>query len=453
MRKHALPALGLVALSAGAGCATVTTEGEPLDLEPWAKSFEAAPGNLVAPVTVASGPDGDLFLGGTFTDRVDLGGGALYADFGQAVFLAHLDRDGEHLFSGSTGSGDFVHSSAIAPEGDLYAVGDYDGAINFGAGKLTGYKNGYLAAFEAGGASDFSLAIGGEADDSVDDVAVTPSGNIVIAARAGDDADFTGGAPDGSYSRKDTVFAAYDRDGELLWTVRMPEANGGALSVTSDAAGNVLLTGRTWVPSQLGDFPVETASFIGKISAAGSPLWLRTTTSTDFDLPLFNDVTVGPDGDIYVVGANGYGQFTIGGFTSTFADAGGTFWLRLSPEGEVRALHDLTARPYSNPPQLAVAPDGDVILGFSMYDAADLGGGLVGAGVGQDAVVARFTPEGEHVRSLEIQGTNNEYLADVAVDPDGNTVVLGWFDATVEIGGTELSTDQSQSLFVARLDF
>lgn len=452
MRTLALSALALVSLAAGLGCNKVTTE-EPLDLQPWAKSFEGGAGSSVSGSSIASGPEGDVLLGGTFGANVDFGGGYLVNEAGAAVFVAHLDQDGNHLFSGSTGSNDSLTGVAVGADGELFATGTYDGAINFGSGKLTGYKNGYLAAFQAGGASDFSVALGGSAEDWADDVAVTPAGDVVVAVRAGDDANFGGGAQSVSFTRKDAVVVAYSPTGKHLWEVRVRDAVASNLSVASDSAGNIVLTGLSYNPIQIGGLSGEAGSFIAKISANGTPLWLQVATSIDSAYPYLFDAVTGPDGGVVVSGASYYGTFTIGGVSSAGKLNGGVFWLSLSPAGEVDVLHPIALADYYYPAQIAVAPDGDVIVGLTSYEAVDFGGGLVGSGAEMNALVARFTAEGEHVRSMELKGSSNEYLADVAVDPEGNTLVLGWFDAGVEVAGTKLTTDQGNAVFVGRLDF
>lgn len=454
MRTHALPLLGLVALLASAGCNKVTVEeGEVPDLEPFAKSFQA--NFSMYGMSLASGPQGDILVGGIYSESTDLGGGALHADVasGQAVFIAHLDKDGNHLFSGSTGYNDTLTAAAIGPEGDLYVAGSYDGAINFGTGKLTGYKNGYLAAFQPGGASDFSMALGGEAEDWLDDIAVSPAGNIVVAARAGDDADFGGGPVVDAYSDKDGVVAMYDREGGFLWEVRIPGAVGMPLSVASDEAGNVVVAGRTYGDVQVGSLTAGAGSFIAKISAAGMPLWVQ-STSSDSTWPELYDVAVGPDGSVYVAGAYYYGSFSIAGLPAEEAFDSETFWLRLSPEGKGLHLHQLHSVNYYAPPQLAVAPNGEVVVGLTTYYPVDFGDGtLLGTGTDQNAVLARFTPEGGYLRGLELEGTDREYVTDLAIDPNGNTVVLGWFTEQITIGGETLAFENGPPIFVARLDF
>ncbi len=78
----------------------------PLVLEPWAWKF----GGNVTPSAVASGPDGDIYLGGTFQGSVSFGGGWLDGTDPGTLFVAHLDPKGGHVMSGSTGADDELRS-------------------------------------------------------------------------------------------------------------------------------------------------------------------------------------------------------------------------------------------------------------------------------------------------------------------------------------------------------
>ena len=97
---------------------------------------------------IASGPYGDLFLGGTFRNTIDFGGGELLAEPNGSLFMVHLDAGGRDTFSGATGSADQIRSVAIGPQRDLYVAGSYNGFINFGTGKSEGTHDGFLAAFD-----------------------------------------------------------------------------------------------------------------------------------------------------------------------------------------------------------------------------------------------------------------------------------------------------------------
>ena len=103
----------------------------------------------------------------------------------------------------------------------------------------------------------------------------------------------------------------------------------------------------------------------------------------------------------------------------------------------------------------ALKADGFDLEGFWTIEEFEQ---LLGHGVhvGHDddnAVLARFTSDGTHIRSMEIEGAGSEYLNDIAVDPNGNALVVGWFNKEVTIGGEKLSIDTGNAMFVTRMEF
>ncbi|MBK8253310.1 MAG: hypothetical protein IPK82_11680 [Polyangiaceae bacterium] len=424
-------------------------ESEQTALDPWAKSYNfGVYGN-----SIAAGPEGDVVIGGTFDETADFGGGMLAGDEGRAVFLAHLDAAGEHLMSGSTGSNDQVKATAVADSGAFYIAGSYDGAINFGGGKLTGYQNGYFAAFDKGGASDFSFAVGTDTQDSIDSVTVTPNGNIVIAGRAGSDADFGAGPQDTGTLTKQGVIAAYTRSGEHLWEIRMPYADTVELKVTSDNVGNVIVTGGTYSTIQFGNMTVDAGAFVGKISSTGLPLWIVATESPDYYvLPYFRDVQVAPNGDVLILGYYYYGQCNMGDIKSPFIDDSQPFVIRLSATGKPVGMQMFDVPLYGGPPSFALTPDGEMLMAFNAYLSADLGGGLIGTGIDSNVLLARFSPEGNHIKSMELKGDRNETVMDIASDADGNMLIIGQFDGKVEFSGKKLDSQYTNATYVGRID-
>ncbi|MEZ4301125.1 MAG: hypothetical protein R3B70_39680 [Polyangiaceae bacterium] len=453
MRALFCSALGLLALAASTGCTPPETaetdpEGGDVAVDAWAMSFPQATGTALS-----TGPDGDLVVGGGFNDSINLGGGFLTAEKGTAVFIAHLNSAGEHLMSGATGSNDSVTATAIDGAGAFYVTGTYDGAINFGSGKLTGYKNGYLAAFEPDGDSAFSAVLGGMADDASDDVAVTPTGNVIVAVRAGDDADFGGGPASPTYTAKQGVVVAYSPAGKFLWELRMTYAIGQPLSVGSDAAGNIYVCGLSYGDLQVGDLTTTPGSFIAKLSPGGKPLWVR---STDYSgastLPSFGDLSVAPNGTVYVTGSYYYGSFKIGGVTAPSALDPTTFFLGLSPDGDTTVLKTFDTPSYYGPPQLAVTDKGELLIGLNTYYAVDLGGGVLSLGPQQNILLGRFSADGTHLKSTEIPGDSGEWLTDLAAIGD-QVVMLGGYATSITLAGEKLTTESGASMFLARVDF
>ncbi|WP_437669133.1 hypothetical protein [Sorangium sp. So ce131] len=140
-------------VASGAGCAEIaglqyigeeeTGEGAfsgPGYTCQWAMSFGDADTRLGG---IAADRDGTLWLSGGFKGDIDVAGGEELRAGGDSedVFVAHLARDGNHLWSKRFGnaqndSGTHVHrATSIALGGAaVYVAGDFTGSLSFGGG-------------------------------------------------------------------------------------------------------------------------------------------------------------------------------------------------------------------------------------------------------------------------------------------------------------------------------
>ncbi len=98
----------------------------------------------------------------------------------------------------------------------------------------------------------------------------------------------------------------------------------------------------------------------------------------------------------------------------------------------------------------AVAADGDgnIILAGYFNGTIDLGGGALVSAVG-DAFVAKFTGAGDHLWSKSFASAD---AREIAVGPSGDIVVTGNYTATTELGGDVLMSVGAHDMFVVELD-
>jgi hypothetical protein len=114
----------------------------------------------------------------------------------------------------------------------LIVTGDFDTSIDFGGGLLTsnGDRDAFVLKLDPTGSHVWSLALGIPSDAWVEDVAVDPSGDVIV------------GAYDGDPLRD--LLVRIDPAGNILW--RKAIAGGGQVfvRVASDASGNIVTGGR-----------------------------------------------------------------------------------------------------------------------------------------------------------------------------------------------------------------
>ena len=103
----------------------------------WARSFGDA-GEQVG-TGVAVGDGGSVFMTGTFSGKLDFGGGALLdaGPVSQSIFLAELDPQGTHVRSTSFGAGEAIETRSVhiaARQGALVLAGAWKTTLAFGDG-------------------------------------------------------------------------------------------------------------------------------------------------------------------------------------------------------------------------------------------------------------------------------------------------------------------------------
>lgn len=90
------------------------------------------------------------------------------------------------------------------------------------------------------------------------------------------------------------------------------------------------------------------------------------------------------------------------------------------------------------PWDVAAGPDGSVVVTGGFDGMLDLGSGALNAGANSDIFVAKYGPDGtpKWSKSFGGAGATSEVGESVAIDPDGNVIVVGTFRiATLDFGG------------------
>jgi hypothetical protein len=107
------------------------------------------------------------------------------------------------------------------------------------------------------------------------------------------------------------------------------------------------------------------------------------------------------------------------------------------------------------PVQVAVDPSGSVALAGAVNGAIDFGGGTLQPTPDKNGFVAKFDDQGNYLWANRFGSSPESQVAtQVAVDPQGNVVVAGWFQGSLDFGLGPLdgSTDGNQNGFLAQFD-
>jgi hypothetical protein len=262
---------------------------------------------------VAVDDSDNIIVVGSFEGTMDFGGGALTSGGSQDVYLAKFTSAGGHLWSQSFGGPFFHFGQDVAADGsgNVIITGENGGTIDFGGGPLsvTGAGDAFVARFDASGTHQWSYDFGGPSGGSERGlgVAADNSGNVIATGTFDDDVDLGGGLM-ATAGDDDVYLVKFDAAGNHLWSDSFGgpgnETMRGGKTVTTDASGNVVLTGAFMESIDFGG-GVLTANtfsdvFIAEIDTAGNHLWSNRYGGESHQLS--EAVAVTTTGDIVVTG-------------------------------------------------------------------------------------------------------------------------------------------------------
>ncbi|MEM6928869.1 MAG: hypothetical protein AAF602_18160 [Myxococcota bacterium] len=265
---------------------------------------------------------------------------------GSELFLARFASDGRPVVARSLGES-FGWDLDVDDRGWLWVAGQTTEPVQFGAGAVDAWSV-FVAAFDA----------------SLDATITTGWTGVVPLAEL----------------RDTHVAAGFDR-----------AVVGGTMSEPTDFG-----TGRL--------DPVGFDAFLVGLSREGGVTWSRAFGGDGIDE--VGDVALDAS-FVYAVGRY-ESDFQLGAASFDEAPGDSLFVVQLDGGGSPRWSRGIDAG-VDGRSAVAVAPNGDVLVGATVRRAADFGGGVLSAGAGTDIVVARYDDTGAHVFSRRLNfGSEDE---------------------------------------------
>lgn len=212
----------------------------------WSKRFGDAGAQSGAAVAVDG--SGYAMATGSFSGSVSFGGGVLTSAGSTDVFLARYDSGGSHVWSKRFGDASAQDGTELSCDaaGNPVLAGSFSGKVDFGGGSLTsaGLGDAFLAKFDTSGSLSWSRAFGSTGADVGGGLAVDGSRDVVLTGSFQGSVDFGGGALTAA-GGSDLFVARFSASGVHVSSARAGDALGQeGLSAAIDVAGNVLFAGR-----------------------------------------------------------------------------------------------------------------------------------------------------------------------------------------------------------------
>jgi hypothetical protein len=409
--------------------------------------------------SVAADSAGNVVVLGSLRGAADLGGGSIASVGGDDVALVKLTAAGAHVFSKGFGDAADQVGEGVAIDGQngIVLTGTFSSVINFGGDPLVslGKEDVFVARLSPSGAHQQSARFGDADSQLAAGVAIDAGNNVILTGSFAGSIDLGGGPhmSSGALGALDIFAAKLATNGAYVWSkafgaggdqaaraVAVDDSN--ALWLTGFYKGRVAFGGASLPPAGGRDF------FAAKLSGLGDHVF--SASVGDAHDQVGAGVAADPAGNIALTGYFS-NSVDLGGGRIPSGGAGDLFVAMYSPALELlwaKAFGDASGQVGDG---VAFDPQGNLVLAAYGGGALDLGGGNLPGGTGYDVLVAKFSPLGDHLFSKRFPGAGHQRVYGVAVDGDGNIVIVGSNEGTVSFGG-ETFVASGIDAFVAKLD-
>ena len=378
----------------------------------------------------------------------------------EAEYSSTFSRQWIHLTK--TKSNDAYKEISTTLDGGFYATGYTCGDLGGNANK--GGSDSFVAKYSHTGAQEWAQLLGSSStDESAAALASTEDGSVYVATntfngsnKEGDKYDifvdkldtdggkkwrkqlFSGSvATDMSAGKNGEVFISlndYSSAEGYFWSVAKFKTDGGLIStpsgyrywasmpgyataMASDDAGSFYVTGSIYsnfagkteqgLPDSHGQtFNGRSDTFLIKYTSNGSIAWARILGTSDFDGA--NDIVLGPDGHIYIVG------YTYGSLEGANKGAGDMYLAKYKPDGTKVWLKQLGSS--GNETATSVSVSGEGII----YVCGNTTGSIstVDNSGNVDALLVSYDADGDLLSSGQFGGIGNDMPYTIALTKD-----------------------------------
>ncbi|MBI3070756.1 MAG: SBBP repeat-containing protein [Deltaproteobacteria bacterium] len=365
-------------------------------------------------IGVAVDAIGNVFLGGGTSGN--LHGLTLHETPGENAgdgFLSKYKPSGEREWTRLVGSssGDGIGAVAVTPSGEIVIAGTTSGPVD--AQPHSGGYDVVVAKFDTNGSRLWTKQFGSEVNDYGSAVAVDANGNVLVAVET------SGSIGDQrNLGISDIAVVKLSPAGAWLWAKQLGSAYdeiGGAIA--TDSAGNVFVAAITF-----GTFPGQRLfgdmdAVLAKLDSSGNLTWARQLGTPQKDVAV--GVAVDSAGAAYLSG------WTLGGldghpsagdsdtFVVKYGATGAKLWSRQfgTTRGDSASMGGI-----------AIRRNGGVVVTGVTYGSLD---GTTRQTAGDGYLVA-FDSDGTQLWLRQFGTTQHDYPAALATSADGSFFVTGY---------------------------
>jgi len=302
------------------------------------------------------------------------------------------------------------------------------------------------------GALRFAVRHGSDGTDSARGLAIDSNGDSLVCGY------FKGNGIFGNdYTSDDTsgfVAKLNKADGSVAWSVALGGTStdsAQAIAVAPD--GSSIVVGSFSGDLAVGNGTLNSAgaddAFIAKIAADGHRMWAKRIGSTDIDAA--DSVAIDKEGNAYVTGVF-RSKVMFGELELESKGDSDIFLTKLSPTGDYLWTKQFGSMGQEFGRDLAIDSDGNIVLLGEISLMVSFGGEELTTNGNRDLALVKLDSNGNHIWSKSMGNSFDDMGMSLSVDPANNIVMTGSFEDTANFGGDDLKSNGRFDMFVAKFD-
>jgi hypothetical protein len=252
----------------------------------WTRQFGTSSSEVA--LGIATDANGNVYTTGYTTGALE-GSNAGSND----AFIRSYDSSGNHRWTRQfgTSNNDFAIGIATDANGNVYATGDTEGALE---GSNAGSSDAFIRSYDSSGNHRWTRQFGTSSSDVAFGIATDANGNIYATG-------YTTGALEGSNAGdSDAFIRSYDSSGNHRWTRQFGTSSDDfAYAIATDANGNIYATGYTTGALE-GSNAGDNDAFIRSYDSSGNHRWTRQLGTSSIDEA--SGITTDANGNVYATG-------------------------------------------------------------------------------------------------------------------------------------------------------
>ncbi len=402
----------------------------------------------------------NAYITGLYNDSAAFGTTMLSSAGAADLFVARYDANGSPVWvqhAGSTGD-QSGHVLTVGPSGDVYAAGEFEGAVAFGAVTLTsaGLSDVYVVKYNASGVLQWTFKIGGTGIEKVNSIECDATGNIFLTGHFESVCAF-GPQSLTSIGQSDIYVAKLNTFGGVLWSVRAGgifDDEGRGLAVLP--GGDACVTGVIQDVASFGTLSLNAVAagkeiFVARLSAAGTFQWAVKAGGPANDGAFELDADA--SGNLYVTGSF-RGTAAFGSTNLTSAGDEDVFAAMLNPSGAFQWAaraggtgadrgYAITYTPNAGYPQIYVTGSFEMTADFGPSQMTSVGD--------KDVFVGVLVPTGSWQLAWQGGGSGFDRGYGIEANDDGVVWITGVFEQSAAFGTNLLFSAGMNDLFLAKL--